>query len=69
MKEVYIIDKKEFEELSAVISESIIEYSKKFYGFSMISRVNNEELNDSGMSQAFRIPIMKAIKEKMGSEK
>lgn len=63
MKEVFIIEKTEFIGLSVVIAESIIEYSKKFYGFKMVSRDTNRELSDDAALGVLSPAIRKALKE------
>lgn len=63
MKEVHIIEKHEFERLSIFIAESIIRHSKKFYGFTMISRDTNKEMVDSEMLGALSMSIWQALKE------
>lgn len=62
-KEVFVIEKSEFIGLSVLIAESIIEYSKKFYGFKMVSRDTNRELSDDGMIGVLSPAIRKAFKE------
>ena len=63
MREVFIIEKAEFVGLSVLIAESIIEQSKKFYGFRMVSRDTNSELSDDGMIGVLSPAIRKALKE------
>jgi hypothetical protein len=63
MKEVFVIEKAEFVGLSVLIAESIIEQSKKFYGFKMVSRDTNRELDDDAMIGGLSQAIRKALKE------
>jgi competence transcription factor ComK len=63
MREVIIIEKDEVMELSILIAESIIEYAQKFYGFSMISRKTNTEMDPDMMLGVLAVPIRKALKE------
>jgi len=63
MKEVFIIEKTEFIGLSVLIAENIIEQSKKFYGFKMVSRDTNRELSEDGMIGVLSPAIRKALIE------
>jgi hypothetical protein len=61
MREVIIIEKEAFVGLSVLIAESIIATSKKSYGFTMISRDTNRELNDDGMLGSLTPAIRKTF--------
>lgn len=61
MREVIIIKKDEFVGLSVLIAESIVEYSKKFYGFTMVSRQTDNVMCDDAMLGFLSVPIRKAL--------
>lgn len=63
MREVIIIEKDEVMDLSILIAESIIECAQKIYGFTMISRKTNREMDIDMMLGALAVPIRKALKK------
>ena len=61
MKKVVVFDEEEYRNLCWEIIQSILLYSKKSYGFKMISRGTNEELEDAAIVGSLVSPIEKVL--------
>lgn len=57
MRKVIIFDEEEYRNLRWKIVQSILLYSKKSYGFKMISRETGEELEDDAIVGSLLPPI------------
>lgn len=67
MQRVIIIPEKEFEDLKRDIIESIHEFSKRRYGFKIVSRDTGEEMtDDSYWAGALDYPIDHVFKQYLG---
>lgn len=63
MRKVIIFDEEEYRNLRWKIVQSILLYSKKSYGFKMISRETDEELEDNAVEGSLLSPIDKILKQ------
>ena len=69
MQRVIIIPEKEFENLRHDIIREIHEFSKRSFGFKMISRDTGEEITDDDMVQGMLShPIERVFKEYLGGD-
>lgn len=61
MKKVVIFNEEEYRNLRWEIAQSILSFSKKSYGFKMVSRDTDEELEDAAIVGSLLSPIEKVL--------